>query len=305
MKILVTGGAGFIGSHLVDQLIKEDHKVVVIDNLSTGKKENLNPKAKFYKIDICDEKISQIFKKEKPEAVFHYAAQINVRKSVENPIEDAKVNILGTLNILESCKKYGIKKFTFASTVGVYGNTEDLPVSENHPLNPISPYTVSKLAIENYLNYYKREFGFVLLRFANVYGPRQITTGEGGVVAIFIDNLLNQKIPTIYGDGNQTRDFVYIEDVVEANILTLNNSKRECFYNIGTGIETTINNLFRLISQKTKTDIAPVYESPREEDIYKSCVDYSKIKKELGWQPKYNLERGLQKTINQFRMNNY
>ncbi len=301
MKVLVTGGAGFIGSHLVDRLIKEDHKVVVIDNLSTGKKENLNPKARFYQIDIQDPEIPQIFQKEKPEVVFHFAAQIDVRKSVKDPMSDAKVNILGSLNLLGNCKKYKVKKFIFASSVGVYGEPKTLPVKENHPLNPIAPYPVTKLAIEKYLNYFQTQgLDFLSLRYSNIYGPRQSSGGEGGVVAIFIDKILKGERPIIFGNGEQTRDFLYVDDAVKAAILALN-APSSSIYNVGTNKEITINDLLELLSKILKVKVKPIFQSLRQGEIIKSRVDYSKAKKELNWQPKYNLEEGLKETVKWFR----
>jgi UDP-glucose 4-epimerase len=307
MKIMVTGGAGFIGSHLVDKLIKEGNKVVVIDNLSTGKKENLNPKAKFYKIDICSPKISEILKKEKPEFVFHLAAKIDVRKSTENPIEDAKVNILGSLNIIQNLYHFSkVKsqksKLIFASSVGVYGEPKILPVKENHPLNPIAPYSISKLAIEKYLSFYQTQgLDFVSLRYANVYGPRQLSDGEGGVVAIFIDQLLRKKVPTIFGNGNQTRDFVFVEDVISACLKSINYKGKESFFNIATGIETSVNALYRKISKILKVDTKPKYVPEKPGDLKRSCLDISKAKRELNWRPNYNLEEGIIKTANWFK----
>jgi len=301
MKVLVTGGAGFIGSHLVDRLIKEDHKVVVVDNLSTGKKENLNPKARFYQIDIQDPEIPQIFQKEKPEVVFHFAAQIDVRKSVKDPMSDAKVNILGSLNLLGNCKKYKVKKFIFASSVGVYGEPKTLPVKENHPLNPIAPYPVTKLAIEKYLNYFQTQgLDFVSLRYSNIYGPRQSSGGEGGVVAIFIDKILKGERPIIFGNGKQTRDFLYVDDAVKAAILALN-APSSSIYNVGTNKEITINDLLELLSKILKVKVKPIFQSLRQGEIIKSRVDYSKAKKELNWQPKYNLEEGLKETVKWFK----
>ena len=303
MKILVTGGAGFIGSYLVDRLIKEGHKVVVIDNLSTGKKENLNPEAKFYKINICNPKISQVFKKEKPEIVFHFAAQIDVKKSVENPAEDANVNILGTLNVLENCKRFKVKRFVFASSVGVFGEPQKLPVKENHPLNPLAPYPITKLAIEKYLNFYQNQgLDFVSLRYSNIYGPRQISTGEGGVVAIFIEKLLKNQKPTIFGDGNQTRDFLYVDDAVEAAILAIK-APTGSIYNVGTNKEITINTLFKLLSNILKAKIKPVFQPICQGEIIKSRIDYSKAQRELGWKPKFSLEKGLQITVDWFKRN--
>jgi UDP-glucose 4-epimerase len=304
MKILVTGGAGFIGSHLVDALIKRGHKVVVIDNLSTGKRENINKKAKFYKIDICSPKIGEIFKKEKPEIVFHFAAQINVRKSIENPLKDAKTNILGSLNVLENCKKYKIKKIIFASSAGVYGEAKILPTPEDHPVNPDSPYRIAKLTIENYLKFYKENFGlkFISLRFSNVYGPRQDPRGEAGVVAIFINKLLKGERPTIFGNGNQTRDFIFVEDAVSACLKAMEYKGKKEIFNIGTGIETSINELYKIISKLLKTKLKPKYAPGKPGDLKRSCLDISLAKRELEWKPKYNLEKGLQKTIQNLKL---
>jgi UDP-glucose 4-epimerase len=302
-KILVTGGAGFIGSHLVDRLIKEGHKVTVVDNLSTGKNENLNPKVKFYKTDICNKKLREIFKKEKPEIVFHLAAQIDVRKSTENPIEDAKINILGSLNVLENCRKAGVKKLIFASSGGaIYGESEVITTLETHPARPESPYGLAKFLIEKYLEFYKKTYGldYISLRYANVYGPRQNSKIEAGVIAIFIDTLLHGKRPTIFGHGNQTRDYVYVDDAVEAAIKAMAQKGGRVF-NVGTGIETSVNELYKLISQKLKKDIQPKFVSAKPGDLKRSCLDSSKIKKELGWQPKYPLEKGLNETIKWFK----
>jgi UDP-glucose 4-epimerase len=306
MKILVTGGAGFIGSHLVDRLIKEGHEVVVIDNLSTGKKENLNSKAKFYKIDIRSPKISQIFKKEKPEVVFHYAAQIDLRRSVENPIENAKINILGTLNILENCKKLKVKKLIFASTGGaIYGDADILPTPETYSELPLSPYGIAKLTIEKYLNYYYKIFGlpFVSLRLANVYGPRQNPKGEAGVIAIFTDKMLFKKQPIINSNGKQTRDFVFIDDVIEANILAMESNKIGIF-NIGTAKETDINTIFKKLKELTGSKCKEIHGPEKEGEQKRSCLDYSKAKTELSWQPKYSLEGGLTKTVEWFKNRN-
>jgi UDP-glucose 4-epimerase len=304
-KILVTGGAGFIGSHLVDALIERGHRVVVIDNLSNGRKENINKKAKFYKIDILSPKISQIFEKEKPEICFHLAAKINVRESIENPILHAKTNILGSLNVIQSFIKHqtsNIKhpKFIFASSVGVYGEPKTLPLKETHPLNPISPYSISKLTIEKYLKFYQTQgLDFVSLRFSNVYGPRQRSDGEGGVVANFIDRILKEKKPIIFGDGNQTRDFLFVGDAVDALILALK-AKSSSIYNVGTNKEISINSLLKLISKILNKKIKPVYKPLPQGEIIHSRVNYSKIKKELNWQPKYDLKKGIKETINFF-----
>jgi len=303
-KILVTGGAGFIGSHLVDELIEIGHKVIVIDNLSTGKKENLNPKATFYKIDICSPKISEIFKKENPEFVFHLASQINVRKAVENPVLDAKINILGSLNILENCRKFKVKKVIFSSTGGaIYGKAKKIPTPETYLENPISPYGISKLTIEKYLKFYKENFAlsFISLRFSNVYGPRQDSKGEAGVVAIFIDQLLRKKTPIIFGNGNQTRDFVFVEDVISACLKSISYKGKESFFNIATGIETSVNALYRKIAKILKVNTKPKYVPEKPGDLKRSCLDISKAKRELKWFPKYILEKGFFQTINYFK----
>lgn len=303
MKILVSGGAGFIGSHLVEKLIEKGHKVVVIDNLSTGKKDNLNPRAKFYKIDICSPKISQIFKKEKPEIVYHFAAQIDVRKSTENPLKDAKINILGSLNVLENCKKFRVKKFIFPSSVGIYGQAKTFPIKETHSPNPIAPYPITKLAIEKYLHFYKSQgLNFVSLRYSNVYGERQLSAGEGGVVAIFINKILKGEKSIIFGSGQQTRDFLYVDDAVRAALLALKAPSGSIF-NVSTNKDVSINNLLKLISKILNKKTKPIYKTARSGEIIKSKIDYSKIKKEIGWIPKYNLEKGLKKTIDWFKKN--
>jgi len=311
-KILVTGGAGFIGSHLVDKLIKLGHRVVIIDNLSTGKKENINRKAKFYKIDICSPKIGEFFKKEKPQICFHLVAQINVRKSVENPLFDAKVNILDSLNIIQNfiqlpTSNFQLPAFIFASTGGaIYGETNKIPTPENHPANPISPYGIAKLTVENYLKFYKENFGlkFVSLRFSNVYGPRQNPRGEVGVISIFTDKLLKKERPTIFGDGNQTRDFIFIDDVVSACLKAMEYKGKKEIFNIGTGIETSINKLNEIISKLLKTKIKPKYAPEKPGDLKRSCLDISLTKRELKWKSKYNLEKGLEKTINFCKFDN-
>jgi len=302
-KILVSGGAGFIASHLTDKLIGEGHDVVVIDNLSTGKKENLNPKTKFYEMDICDSEISQIFQDEKPEIVFHFAAQIDVRKSVKDPIQDAEVNILGSLSLLQNCQKNGVKKFIFASSGGaIYGDTDIIPTPETHAENPESPYGICKLTIEKYLHFYKQTFGlnYTALRLANVYGPRQDSKGEAGVIAIFCNKMLKDKEVIINGDGEQSRDFVYVDDVVNAAVLSIEQEKSN-IYNIGTGEETNINEIFNEIKGLTSSSCKEIHAPAKLGEQKRSCLDNSKARQELDWDPKYNLERGLQETINWFK----
>jgi len=302
-KILVSGGAGFIASHLTDKLIDKGHNVVVIDNLSTGKKENLNPKAKFYEADICNSEISQIFEAEKPEIVFHFAAQIDVRKSVKDPIQDAKVNILGSLNLLQNCQKNEVKKFIFASSGGaIYGDTDVIPTPETHSENPESPYGICKLTIEKYLHFYKETFGlnYTALRLANIYGPRQNSKGEAGVIAIFCNKILKNEEVVINGDGEKTRDFVFVDDVVNVAILSIEQEKSD-IYNIGTGIETNINEIFRKIKELTNSDCKEIHAPEKLGEQKRSCLDFSKVKQELNWEPEYNLEKGLGDTIKWFK----
>ena len=309
MKILVTGGAGFIGSHLVDRLIKEGYKVVIIDNLSTGKKENLNPRAKFYQLDICSPKISEVFKKEKPKAVFHLAAQIDLRKSVNDPVFDANINILGSLNLIQNFLqnlKFKIQnsKFIFSSTGGaMYGNADIIPTPENYSARPISPYGIAKLSIEYYLYYYQKVFGlnFISLRYGNVYGPRQDSKGEAGVVAIFCDKILTGTTSIINGNGRQTRDYVYVDDVVEANILALE-KKAEGIFNVGTGKETSVNELFKKMIKISGKEIQAKHGPAKQGEQKRSLLDSRKIKKVLGWESKVGLEEGLRRTMNWYSL---
>lgn len=298
---IVTGGAGFIGSHLVDRLILENYKVVVIDNLSTGNKKNINPKAKFYNIDIKSSKVKEIFKKEKPDILFHYAAQIDVRKSVDDPKRDADINILGSLNLLENCREYGIKKIIFASTGGaIYGDADIIPTSESYPAHSVSPYGITKLSVEHYLYYYYKVYNipFTALRFSNVYGPRQNPKAEAGVIAIFIDSLLSGKKPVIFGTGRQTRDYIYVQDVIAANMLALR--KGIGIFNIGTGIEITVNEVLKEIKQAIGSNVIGVKGPERLGEQQRSSLDCSKIKRELGWKYKYDFSKGIQETINRF-----
>ena len=306
-KILVAGGAGFIGSHIVDRLIEKGNEVIVIDNLSTGKKENLNNNAKFYQVDICSSEISQIFEQEKPKIVFHFAAQVDIRKSVKDPIEDAKINILGSLNLINNCQKFEVKRFIFASSGGsIYGDTDIIPTPENHPENPESPYGICKLTIEKYLHFYKQTFGlnYTALRLANIYGPRQNSKGEAGVIAIFCDKMLKNEKVVINGDGGQTRDFVFVDDIVKATILSMEQEKNG-IYNISTSKETNINEIFKQIKKLTNSNCEEIHAPKKLGEQKTSCLDYSKAKIELNWEPKYNLEKGLEETINWFKENEH
>ena len=302
-KILITGGAGFIGSHVADALIACGHTIVIIDNFSIGKKENINASARVYSCDITNVEAGDIIQKEKPDAIIHLAAQIDVRKSVADPVADANINILGSINIIENARIAQVKKIIFASTGGaIYGDTQNIPTQEDEPRNPISPYGVAKLAIEHYLYYYSKvfEMKYVILRFANVYGPRQNSRGEAGVVAIFCDKILSGQTPVIFGDGKNTRDFVFVEDVAQANVAALA-SDATGYYNVGTSVETDVNKLSEYIASAFGYRGEYTYEEAKSGEQRRSCLDFSKIKKNLGWEPKTSLKEGIEKTAQWFR----
>lgn len=309
-KVLVTGGAGFIGSHVVDGYLRKGWEVVVVDNLSTGEKKQINPGANFYRISILDKRLKEVFEKEKFDLVNHHAAHINVRASVEDPLLDTRENVTGSLNLLQNCKKYGVKNFVFISSGGaMYGDPQNLPAKETYSKSPLSPYGINKLTTELYLYFYKKTFGlnYISLRYANIYGPRQDPFGEAGVIAIFSNKMLGGKVPTIFGDGKQTRDYVFVEDVVEANLLAtekisqLNHQMVYCAddlaYNIGTGEEVSVNDLYQKLATFTKFKHSPVYSNPREGEVKRICLNPSKTKKELGWAPQTSLEEGLKYTV--------
>lgn len=293
MKILVTGGAGFIGSNLVDTLIFEGYEVIVIDKNLKFKNEN----AKYFQMDIQDDlsKIPPV------DVVVHLAAQVNVQRSIRNPINDLNINLVGGLNVLEYCKKNNVKKIIYTNSAAEIGDLKYLPIDEKHPINPKSPYGLSKYTFRKYLEIYSElyKIEYVSLRLANVYGPRQDCSGEGGVVAIFSDKLINNQIPKIYGDGEQTRDFVYVQDVVQAIILAIKKS-RNVQYNVGSGIEVSINELYKELASIIETDIEAEYCEERLGDIKKSVFLIDKIKK-IGFLPKIKLKEGLAKTVWYFK----
>jgi UDP-glucose 4-epimerase len=300
MKILVTGGAGFIGSHLVDKLVELGHEVVVIDNLATGKRENVNSKAHFIVKDIRDD-LSEVFEKGF-DCVFHFAAQMNVRKSLENPKEDADINIVGSLNIVENCVKVGVKKIIFSSTGGaIYSSDAALPCKEDSKVEPLSPYGLAKFTIENYLRIVKENKGlnFVALRFANVYGPRQNAKGEAGVISIFSDQALNGKSMVIFGDGEQTRDFVFVDDVVRASLKAMDLSG---VFNVSTGIEVSINNIALKVKEVMGANVEIKRTDAISGELLRSCLSFDKLSCE-GWSPKVDLSEGLKKTVDWFRNN--
>jgi len=302
MKILVTGGAGFIASQIADEYINEGHQIFILDNLTTGFEKNINLKAQFIREDICSSAIISLFEKEKFDIVNHHAAQIDVRKSVNDPVFDANTNILGTINLLQASIKTGVKKFIFASTGGaIYGEQEYFPADEKHPTNPVSPYGITKLTIEKYLYFYRNEYGlkYSILRYANVYGPRQNPFGEAGVVAIFTNKLLRNENPVINGNGKQTRDYVFVEDVVKANVIALNDNSSE-IYNVGTGTETSVNELFlklnKVAGNKAEEKHGP---APKGEQL-RSVISSAKLFNRFKWKPSIKIDEGLQKTFNFF-----
>ncbi|MBU0756550.1 MAG: NAD-dependent epimerase/dehydratase family protein [Nanoarchaeota archaeon] len=299
MKILVTGGAGFIASNLVDELVSLGHSVIVIDNLSTGKTENLNKEAIFYRLDISDKNVETIFKKHRPDIVDHHAAQISVVNSVSDPIKDAQTNIIGLLNILTHSVKYKVKKVINVSSGGVvYGDPKQLPAKETLPFDPLSPYGISKTTGEYYLRFFSKVYGLksTSLRYSNVYGPRQDPKGEAGVIAIFSKLMLRGKAPTIFGNGRQERDYVFVKDIVDANVLAMTKGDGEAF-NIGTGIPTSVNQLFSVLKTLTDFDGEPIYGEARKGELFRNYLDSAKAKRVLGWKPKHDLENGLKKTL--------
>lgn len=299
MRIVVTGGAGFIGSHIVDAYILAGHEVFVIDNLSAGDKRNVNKQATFYPLDILDPSLPKLLSDISPDILSHHAAQMDLRRSVADPLFDARVNILGLVQILEAIKSCGIKKVIYASSGGaVYGEQQTFPAREDHPTHPESPYGVSKLSGEYYLAYYQTAFGLshVILRYGNVYGPRQSAKGEAGVIAIFIQHLLHGESPTINGDGKQTRDYIYVDDVVAANLLVLS-SPFTGRMNIGTGKETDVLTIYELLGDKIGSGIKAVHGSPKKGEQRRSSLDTSHARGILGWCPRVPLGTGLDKTV--------
>jgi UDP-glucose 4-epimerase len=304
MNILVTGGAGFIGSHIVDAYIGLGHRVAIVDNMSTGRAVNLNPKARLYEVDIRDaEAVEKVFQGEHFDVVNHHAAQMDVRKSVADPVFDASVNIIGVLSLLQCCVNHKVGRFIFASSGGaMYGEQDYYPADENHPKRPISPYGVAKLTTEQYLFCYKaiHAIDSVALRYANVYGPRQNPHGEAGVVAIFATRLLDGAATVINGDGTQTRDYVFVGDVVNANVLALTYNGFD-YFNIGTGVETDVNVLFRHVRDAVGSSAPEEHAPAKAGDVLRSCLDHSKIKQKLGWTPSVPLAEGLRRTVEYFR----
>lgn len=299
MNILVTGGAGFIGSHLVDRLIEEGHHVVIIDNLTTGSRDNINEKAVFYEKDILDTpSLDEIFSKEHIEIVFHEAAQTLVPYSMVHPKEDAHLNIIGLLNVLDMCRSYKVQKVIFSSSAAVYGDNPHVPLTEEQPLKPTSFYGLTKVTAEKYIQMYHQVYGleYAILRYANVYGERQGSHGEGGVVFVFSKALAKGQPLTIYGDGDQSRDFIYVKDVVNANIKAMVPEVPSGIYNISTAIETTVNALKEILLYFSQMSAQVEYTDARNGDIYRSSLENTLAKKTLHWKPVTKLLEGLQST---------
>lgn len=305
LRILVTGGAGFIGSHVVDAFLAAGHQVAVVDNLSTGDRKNLNPAAHFYERDIRDrEGLVEIFNEFQPDVVDHHAAQAVVPRSVADPVFDADVNLLGGLNLLRNAVDRGVRKFIFTSTGGaVYGDPAVVPCAEDYPARPLSPYGAAKLGFEQYLATFQRTFGldYTVLRYANVYGPRQdLNSEEGRVVAIFAKHMLLDQPLTIDGDGEQARDMLYVADAVSANLCALERGSGQV-YNIGTGIAVTVKELFQRLRDLTQYNQEPYRGPSRKGDVYRIALDSSKAARDLNWRAETSLAAGLRETVNYFR----
>ena len=306
MRILVTGGAGFIGSNVADRFVALGHEVAIFDNLSSGFREFVNPKAKFYEGDLADAAaVEAAIADFRPEIVDHHAAQIDVRKSVTDPVFDARVNVLGSIGLLQACTKHGVRKVVYASTGGaLYGEGRTLPAPEDHPVNPEAPYGASKHTVEHYLYIWKLLHGldYTVLRYPNVFGPRQNPHGEAGVNAIFIGLMLEGKRPRIFGDGEAVRDYLFIDDVVAANVLALEKGSGEML-NIGTGIGTSVNDIVRELKSILSFPEDAIYEAPRPGEIQRIYLDASRAKQVLGWQPTVTFRAGLERTVDWSRHN--
>jgi UDP-glucose 4-epimerase len=302
-RILITGGAGFIGSQVADACVAGGHEVMVIDDLSSGKKEYVPDSARFVLCDVGSDTAVEAVKTFRPEVIDHHAAQINVRASVADPMFDARVNIMGSIRLLEAARQHGVRKFLFASSGGAgYGEQERFPADESHPVRPVSPYGAAKMSVELYLHYYRAQYGleFTALRYANVYGPRQDPHGEAGVVAIFAERLLRRQTAVVNGDGEQTRDFVYVGDVVRANLLAIDRADG-LSVNVGTGVETNINTVFRTLRDLAGSRQEEMHGPPMPGEQRRSCLENRMASYELGWYPETSLEEGLARTLDFFR----
>jgi len=305
VKILVTGGAGFIGSHVVDAFVAAGHEVAVLDNLSTGREENVNPDARLHRVDVRDlAHVQQAVASFRPEVVSHHAAQSEVPKSVADPGYDAQVNVVGGLNVLRACVDSSVRKVIFSSTGGaLYGEPDIVPNDEDHPIRPLSPYGTSKFAFEQYLATFERTFHlhYTTLRYANIYGARQdFAAEEGRVIAIFASRMIEGKPVTIDGDGNQSRDMLHVGDIATANLAALDRGDGGT-YHISTGLPISVNNLFRKLALLTEYRLEPRFGPARKGDVYRIALDNTRARNDLGWEPRINLEEGLRLTVDYFR----
>jgi UDP-glucose 4-epimerase len=301
--VLVTGGAGFIGSHLVDRLLSEGHNVTVMDDLSTGKLRNLNPGATFHHIDINHPSMQEVFRRVQPDLVFHLAAQMSVTESTKDPVRDGQINIIGTMRILEAARRHGIEKLIYSSTGGaLYGDPEVTPCDEDTPIAPLSPYGLAKYTAEKYVELYHRQhnLNYTTLRYGNVYGPRQDPHGEAGVTAIFARAMLEGRQPHIFGEGDQERDYVYVGDVVEANMCAIDRGDCQAF-NIGTGVGTSVNQVFKLLQGLTGYRWEAEHRAARPGEVQKISLECSKALRRLRWSPQVTLEEGLHRTVEYFQ----
>lgn len=302
-RVLVTGGAGFIGSHVVDAMLSEGYEVVVVDNLESGGRENLHPDVPIVETDLRDPELSRVFQEHRPRFVCHLAAQASITKSIRGPLVDADANIIGSLNVLEECRKNGVEKILFSSSGGaMYGEPITLPCGEDHPVQPLSPYGAAKAAVELYLPIYQSLYGlkYSALRYANVYGPRQSPAGEAGVVAIFAGRMLNGKPVFINGSGEQERDFVYVEDIARANVLALTAGDDEAF-NLGSGVGSSVNEIFSRLSTLTGYGLEPEHRPQPDGEVFKIVLNAEKARDMLGWEPRVPLEEGLSRAVESLR----
>lgn len=303
MKILITGGCGFIGSHIVDNLIEKGNEIIVIDNLSTGKKENLNPQAKLYIQNIIEPELNNIFEKEKPEIVIHTAAQVQLRNSLKDPLSDAKDNILGTINVLEACRKNNVKKIIYTSTGGArVGEPEYLPVDEKHPINPCSPYGISKHTAEHYVWMYHELYGldYLIFCFGNVYGPRDDPNCKR-VTSLFIKMMLNNEIPKIFGDGNQGRDFIYVKDLAKFIVNSIDKTPQHKLFHLANEKMITVNEIYSILKEQLNFPHKAKHIEAIKGEVREIVLDTTLVKNELNWEPQTQIKEGLQKTINYFK----
>ncbi|HEX6593202.1 MAG TPA: NAD-dependent epimerase/dehydratase family protein [Bacillota bacterium] len=303
MKILVTGGAGFIGTHVVECLLQSGYETIVVDNFQSGQKQNVPPQARLIEMNIISAQMEEIFAQEKPDIVIHMAAQVNVNDSLHDPVYDAQQNILGTVRLLHYSRKYNVQKIIFSSSCAVYGECADCSITESFPTQPLSFYGLSKYASEKYIQLFNRlyQLPFTILRYANVYGPRQSSKGEGGVISTFLKKIINKEDVWIFGDGKQTRDFVYVKDVAQANVKAIQKGSGEIF-NIGCNTKTSINELLQVMQSLASTQTPPIFKPAREGDIPHSRLDNSKAASLLNWKPSYDLRKGLTELFKEYEM---